>query len=110
MAVDSYRALPAPLMKRVSRPNSTGIKYPDSCSYLWSHLMTRQIAWLVIGLLSAAISRGDDWPQWGGPKRDNVWREKGIVEKLPPTLTYRWRTPISAGYAGPAVVGNKVFV
>ena len=34
----------------------------------------------------------DDWPGWGGPKRDLVWRETGIVEKLPTD-----RTGIAAG-------------
>ena len=27
--------------------------------------------------------QAEDWPQWLGPKRDGVWRESGIVEKLP---------------------------
>jgi outer membrane protein assembly factor BamB len=55
--------------------------------------------------------RADDWPQWMGPKRDNIWREEGILEKFPeggPEVL--WRTPIAGGYAGPAVTGGKVFV
>ena len=52
----------------------------------------------------------DDWPQWLGPKRDGVWRESGIVEKLPEQLTYKWRVPLGGGYSGPAVVGGRVFV
>jgi outer membrane protein assembly factor BamB len=46
-----------------------------------------------------------------GPKRDNVWREDGILEKFPkdgPKVL--WRTPIAGGYAGPAVSGGKVYV
>ncbi len=61
--------------------------------------------------LAAANSRGDDWPQWLGPQRDSVWRETGIVDKFPdggPKV--RWRTPISGGYAGPAVAGGRVYV
>jgi outer membrane protein assembly factor BamB len=54
--------------------------------------------------------RADDWPQWGGPMRDGVWRESGIVSKLPDKLEVKWRTSIGGGYAGPAVVGNRVFV
>lgn len=53
----------------------------------------------------------DDWPQWMGPKRDNVWRETGILEKFPeggPAVV--WRTPIAGGYAGPAVAGGNVFI
>ena len=45
----------------------------------------------------------DDWPQWRGPKRDGVWRETGIVAKLPKDLAIQWRRAIGAGYAGPAV-------
>jgi outer membrane protein assembly factor BamB len=53
----------------------------------------------------------DDWPQWMGPNRDSVWRETGIVDRFPKEgLTVKWRTPIAAGYSGPAVVGGKVFV
>jgi len=53
----------------------------------------------------------DDWPQWLGPKRDGVWRETGIVEKFPEDgLKYRWRVPLGGGFAGPAVVGNRVYV
>lgn len=62
-------------------------------------------------LALATIVSADDWPQWMGPKRDNIWRETGIVEKFPkdgPKVL--WRTPINGGYAGPAVADGKVFV
>jgi outer membrane protein assembly factor BamB len=55
--------------------------------------------------------RGEDWPQWLGVQRDANWREDGILEKFPeggPKV--RWRTPISAGYSGPAVADGKVFI
>jgi outer membrane protein assembly factor BamB len=52
-----------------------------------------------------------DWPQWMGPGRDGVWPETGIVEKLPATgPAVLWRAPVGLGYAGPAVVGGRVFV
>jgi outer membrane protein assembly factor BamB len=62
--------------------------------------------------LFAAVCLADDWPQWGGPKRDLVWRESGIVKQLPTTglLPRVWATPIGAGYAGPAVANGRVFV
>jgi outer membrane protein assembly factor BamB len=60
------------------------------------------------GLSSA---RADDWPQWLGPGRDGVWRETGILQQFPKDgPQVRWRTPIGSGYAGPAVVGGRVFV
>jgi outer membrane protein assembly factor BamB len=60
-------------------------------------------------------SRADDWPQWGGPKRDLVWRESGIVQTLPKPdangfLPRVWSTPLGEGYAGPAVANGRVFV
>jgi len=62
-------------------------------------------------LLAGSTLRADDWPQWLGPKRDGVWREKGLIEKFPtggPKVV--WRQPIGMGYAGPAVADGKVFV
>lgn len=60
---------------------------------------------------SACVLLADDWPQWLGPRRDAVWRETGIVEKFgdkgPET---RWRTPIGAGYSGPAVAKGRVYI
>jgi outer membrane protein assembly factor BamB len=53
----------------------------------------------------------DEWPQWMGPQRDNVWREDGVLEALPaagPRVV--WRVPIAGGYAGAAVAGGRVFV
>ncbi len=61
-------------------------------------------------LLFAPQLIADEWPQWRGPRRDGVWRETGIVDKLPEKLRYLWRTPIGAGYAGPAVAGGRVYV
>ena len=66
---------------------------------------------LLLTTLLASTSRGDDWPQWLGPRRDSVWRETGILKKFPaggPTV--KWRAPIDGGYAGPAVAAGRVFV
>jgi outer membrane protein assembly factor BamB len=58
----------------------------------------------------------DDWPQWGGPRRDLVWRESGIVDRLPAVdpatglLPRVWAATIGSGYAGPAVADGRVFV
>ncbi|MFN0197064.1 MAG: PQQ-binding-like beta-propeller repeat protein [Planctomycetaceae bacterium] len=85
--------------------------------------LTRCRSWrfaiAIIGLLtsSSALPHGgtvcaDDWPQWGGPERDLVWRETGIVEKFPKKglLPRVWSTPISEGYSGPAVANGRVFI
>jgi outer membrane protein assembly factor BamB len=66
-------------------------------------------ALLAAGLIGSSV-RADDWPQWHGPQRDGVWREDGIVAEMPKKPSYKWRTLIGAGYAGPAVAGDRVFV
>lgn len=65
----------------------------------------------LIGLFPAAAV-ADDWPQWGGPQRDLVWRESGIVETLPTDglLPRVWSTPIGEGYSGPAVADGRVYI
>ena len=54
----------------------------------------------------------DDWPQWGGPERDIVWRESGIVDELPTDglLPRVWSVPVGEGYSGPAVAGEHVYL
>ncbi|MCA9037394.1 MAG: PQQ-like beta-propeller repeat protein [Planctomycetaceae bacterium] len=62
--------------------------------------------------LGAAVSQADDWPDWGGPERDCVWHETGIVDKLPTEglLPRVWSAPVAEGYSGPAVANGRVFL
>jgi outer membrane protein assembly factor BamB len=72
------------------------------------------LLWMLCGswlLVVSPAARAEDWPQWMGPSRDDVWRAEGVVEKFPaggPKIL--WRAKIGAGYAGPAVVGDRVYV
>ncbi len=52
----------------------------------------------------------NDWPQWLGPQRDGIWREAGIRKDLKGGPKVLWRTPVSWGYAGPAVAEGRVYV
>jgi outer membrane protein assembly factor BamB len=67
---------------------------------------------LMAGVVAAVpAARGDDWPQWMGPRRDNVWREQGVVAAFPAAgPKVLWRTPVAGGYAGAAVAEGRVFV
>jgi outer membrane protein assembly factor BamB len=66
---------------------------------------------VMLGVLQVALpSQADDWPQWRGPERDGIWRESGVVERLPAEPEYCWRKPIGGGFAGPAVADGRVFV
>lgn len=63
----------------------------------------------LLGHPDLAIS--EDWPQWRGPERDGVWRETGIVDRLPGgVLPRRWTAPIGPGYSGPTVAESRVYV
>ena len=77
-------------------------------------LALRLLALLVLTLLVVLGSfpvNADDWPEWRGRGRLGVWNETGIVETFPAEgLRVRWRTPIHAGYSGPAVSAGRVFV
>ena len=56
-------------------------------------------------------ARGDDWPQWMGPRRDGVWRETGIVKAIPQKgLPVTWRAAVLGGYSGPAVADGRVYL
>lgn len=69
---------------------------------------------LLAVMFSLALSSpvmADDWPQWMGPQRDDVYRESGVISAIPEDgLKVKWRVPISGGYAGPAVANGRVFV
>lgn len=74
---------------------------------------TLQSTMLMIAVVATSqFAQADDWPQWGGPQRDLVWREEGIVDKFPTDglLPRMWSTPISEGYSGPAVANGRVFI
>ncbi|MFQ3593648.1 MAG: PQQ-binding-like beta-propeller repeat protein, partial [Gemmataceae bacterium] len=72
--------------------------------------MYRWVIGLILTLLGTPLL-ADDWPQWLGPQRDGVWREKGILTKFPKSGPKQlWRVPIGGGYAGPAVADGIVYV
>ncbi len=66
---------------------------------------------LAAALLSLPAARADDWPQWMGPHRDDVWRETGILDRFPkegPKVL--WRYKVHGGYSGPSVAGGLVYL
>ncbi|MFK7734843.1 MAG: PQQ-binding-like beta-propeller repeat protein [Pirellulaceae bacterium] len=75
----------------------------------------RRIAATLSVMLCLALgnseTRAEDWPQWMGPERNGVYEEDGLIRSIPESgLRKLWSTPIAAGYAGPAVAGDRVFV
>src|SRR5436190_14275757 len=65
---------------------------------------------LVLALTSAA--RADDWPQWRGPDRDGISKEKGLLKQWPeggPKLLWQVNNA-GGGYSTPAVVGERFYL
>jgi outer membrane protein assembly factor BamB len=62
-------------------------------------------------LLGVTGASADDWPEWRGKGRLGVWNETGVLDTFPDGgLKVRWRTPIRAGYAGPAIAEGRIFI
>jgi len=72
----------------------------------------RALALAAAALLSLADCRGDDWPQWRGPRRDDVSRETGLLDKWPAEGPAQlWVNPnCGVGYSGPAVVAGRLYL
>src|SRR5271157_4692017 len=71
----------------------------------------RMISALILASVVTCAARADDWPQWMGPQRDNVWREKGILESFPKAgPKVLWRAKVANGYSGAAVADGLVFL
>jgi outer membrane protein assembly factor BamB len=73
--------------------------------------MKRPIPSLLLVFALGAAGRADDWPQYRGPKRDDVSAEKGLLQQWPekgPPLLWTYGNA-GLGYSGPAVVGNRYY-
>ena len=65
----------------------------------------------VLLTLGATGASAEDWPEWRGKGRLGVWNETGVLDTFPDSgLKVRWRTPVRAGYAGPAIAAGRVFI
>ena len=75
-------------------------------------MKTRSLVLLGAALLAlAGFARADDWPQWRGPNRDDISREKGLLTEWPkegPKLLWTFRDA-GSGYSSVAVVGDRLF-
>ncbi len=62
-------------------------------------------------LTIAGATRAEDWPEWRGQGRRGEWRESGILDVFPADgLKLKWRAPVRAGFAGPAVAAGRLYV
>jgi outer membrane protein assembly factor BamB len=74
-------------------------------------MKTRLASLLLVCLTSLPAVRADEWPQWRGPNRDDVSKEKGLLKTWPkdgPKLLWTYKEA-GAGYSGPAIVGKTLY-
>ena len=76
--------------------------------------LRRFSAFLVVVQIVAAVdpAAAADWPQWRGPNRDGISREKGLLQRWPqegPKLVWK-ATDIGSGYAAPAVMHDRLYL
>lgn len=66
---------------------------------------------LMLTWIPVAVVWAEDWPQYRGPRRDDVSSEKGLLQSWPgggPHWAWTY-TEAGVGYSGPAVVGNRLY-
>ena len=56
--------------------------------------------------------QASDWPQWRGPNRDGLSKEKGLLKEWPKDgLKVLWKiTNAGSGYSTPSVVGDRIYL
>jgi outer membrane protein assembly factor BamB len=65
----------------------------------------------VLSLALTPAGRADDWPQFRGPRRDDVSAEKGLLKTWPeqgPPLVWR-ATGLGGGYSSVSVAGDRIY-
>lgn len=73
--------------------------------------MMKTFGWFVLaGSLATAAAL--DWPQWGGPDRDHISKEKGLLKEWPSGGPKKlWQaTDTGIGYSGISIAQGKLFV
>lgn len=64
-----------------------------------------------LAFLFVSVVRADDWPQFRGPARTGVSKEKGLLQEWPekgPKLLWTYRDA-GLGFSGPSIVGDRLY-
>ena len=73
--------------------------------------MSRICLALAVGLMAGSFVRADDWPQFRGPDRTGVSKEKGLLKEWPkegPKLVWTFKTA-GVGHSSCAVVNGVLY-
>lgn len=71
----------------------------------------RIMGWVLCGVMAAGAAFGADWPQMGGPDRNNISSETGLAREWPSAgPKVLWTAPLGEGYGSPSVRDGEVYV
>ncbi|MGE3806902.1 MAG: PQQ-binding-like beta-propeller repeat protein, partial [Gemmataceae bacterium] len=73
---------------------------------------TRRLLALAFSVLFLSPLAADDWPQFNGPERNGISKEKGLLATWPkggPKLVWTYKEA-GVGYSAPAVVGDRLYI
>jgi outer membrane protein assembly factor BamB len=76
----------------------------------WPLCISLFLAWAGLASAQCANEPKAWWPQFLGPQRDGISREKGLNtdwKKTPPKVL--WKVPLGDGFSSFAIVGDRVF-
>jgi outer membrane protein assembly factor BamB len=65
---------------------------------------------VVIGFSTLVFSHAEDWPQFRGPRFDNVFPGQKFPAEFGPEKNVVWKTAIPSGQGSPCVVGERIFL
>lgn len=66
---------------------------------------------IAASILFATVALADDWPQWQGPDRNAISKERGLLQEWPkggPPLAWKI-TGLGGGYSAPAVAAGRLY-
>src|SRR5215510_3403807 len=73
--------------------------------------VTKTLAPILFCVLFASCAFADDWPQWQGPDRNAISKERGLLKEWPkdgPPLAWK-TTGLGGGDSAPSVVAGRIF-
>jgi len=78
----------------------------------WATRLVFAVKAMTLGLVIApSLVKADDWPQWQGPNRDAISREKGLLQVWPasgPSLSWQIKG-LGGGDSAPAISKGRIF-
>jgi len=71
----------------------------------------KKLSFLLLTLLIGLIAVAQDWPQYGGPDRNSISTEKGLLHSWPENgPEVLWKVDVGIGYGGPVIKDDKVYL